>query len=206
MDATLVLAIIGAATGTASSAAQVLDTTRDRARLNLGASTHSSIHGPPTVTVTVSNIGTRPTTVRDLGLFYSVLEFEAQPASGGDVHKGKGEVGCSIAKGVFLEPGQSKDFDATPQVLGMNLHADQPLRLYARDMRGRRIWSQAVPILRLMVGPQTTTDIEALPAEERWRFEPPSDPLLPGRAEPGWKLWKKRDLRQPKVWRPPWEQ
>lgn len=205
MDATLILAIIGAATGTASSAAQVLDTTRDRARLNLGASTHSSIHGPPTVTVTVSNIGTRPTTVRDLGLFYSVLEFETQPVSVGEAHKGKGELGCSIAKGVFLEPGQSKDFDATPQVLGMNLHADQPLRLYARDMRGRRIWSQAVPILRLMVGPQSATDIEALRAEERWRFEPPTDPLLPGKAEPGWKLWKKRDLRQPKAWRPPWE-
>lgn len=203
-DVTLAIALVGAVTGTAASAAQIYSIVRDRPRLVLGASTHESIHEAPSLTVTISNTGTRPTTVRDVGFFYDVVEFEAtRPGEDRPVHHGKGEVGCSIAKGVFLEAGESKDFDATGKVLSLNLHVDQPLRLYAKDMRGRRIWADAVPVVRLLSGP--APDVSALPESERWRFEAPEKRLLPGKVEPAWKLWVKSDLRKPSSWRPPWE-
>jgi len=203
-DVTLAIALVGAVTGTAASVAQVYSIVRDRPRLELGASTHESIHEASSLTVTVSNTGTRPTTVRDVGFFCDVVEFEAiRPGEDQPAHHGKGEVGCSIAKGVFLEAGESKDFDATDKVLGLNLHADQPLRLYGKDMRSRRIWAGAVPVVRLLSGP--VPDVSVLPESERWRFEAPEKRLLPGKVEPAWKFWVKSDLRKPSSWRPPWE-
>jgi hypothetical protein len=153
--------------------------------------------------VTVSNAGTRATTVRDVGFFIAKQQFDVY-RSAEDTEPythGEGEIGCSVAQGVFLEAGESKEFEATEQVLGLGVHADQPLRLYARDIRGRRVWGQAVAVVRLLFGPEPALD--QMPVESRKLFETPEAPLFPGKVEPRWKLWKKRELRRPTSWRNP---
>ena len=80
----------------------------------------------------------------------------------------------------------------------MRLHVDQPLRLYAVDMRNRRVWGAAFPVHRLMVA--ANPNPRQFPQMEPRLFEPLATPLLPQKAEPRWKLWVRRDLRNPKAW------
>ena len=67
------------------------------------------------------------------------------------------------------------------------------------DIRGRYVWGDAAPVVRMMVGddpPLADHD----PDEFKALFQPRSD-LLPARVEPRWKLWKRRELRDPSTWR-----
>jgi hypothetical protein len=97
---------------------------------------------------------------------------------------------------VFLEAGQTQRFIGAPDTIGQGIHADQPLRVYASDARGRKVWGEAAPVVRMLVGqnpPLQPTDPESL----RRLLEPTPERLLPGAVEPRWKLWKRRELRDP---------
>src|SRR5579884_382957 len=130
---TLTLAAVGAA----GTVAQVYTTFRDRPRLRFDANTTTAVGQPPALTVTVFNVGTRPTTVREIGLYAHKSPVVIESQTKGMLH-GEAELGGVIAKGVFLEAGQSRSFDATEAVLRSGGWADEPLRLYACDIHGRR--------------------------------------------------------------------
>jgi hypothetical protein len=88
-----------------------------------------------------------------------------------------------------------------PDTLNWNLHADFPLRAYAVDIRGRRVWGEAVPLLRRLVGDDPRL-LDVVPENLKWAFQPPEEPQLPAQVEPGWKLWKRKELRRPEAWKP----
>lgn len=197
---TFALAVVGA-TGTV---AQVYTTIRDRPRLRLDARSTRSIDRPPAVYLVVSNVGTRPTTVREVGFYAhkSEVKIYDADAQGEDDWKytGEAELHAIVARGVFLEPGQTQEFDATTRVLGMGAWADEPLRLYAKDIRGRRLWGGAARVLRILFGPDPP--IDKMPDDMRRMFDPPPEKFrLPAQVEPGWKLWKRAELRNPKRWK-----
>lgn len=60
----------------------------------------------------------------------------------------------------------------------------------------------ASQVIRQMVGPVMTA--QNVTEDLRKTFRPPPEHhRLPERVEPGWKLWKRRELRSPKAWREP---
>jgi hypothetical protein len=200
---TLALAIVGAATGTSSALNAIYTTARDRPRLRLDAHTITSMEHPPKLLVSVTNVGRRPTTVREVGFYSDRYEFEhyADLESTEVLHTGVGEVGCIVERAIFLEAGESKEFDATMNVIGMQGWADKPLRLYAKDINGKRIWGGASRAVRILFGPDPPLD--RLPEELQVILTAPTPPehQLPGQVEASWKLWKKRELRNPKAWK-----
>jgi hypothetical protein len=119
------------------------------------------------------------------------------------LHTGVGEVGCIVERAIFLEAGESKEFDATMNVIGMQGWADKPLRLYAKDINGKRIWGRASRAVRILFGPDPPLD--RLPDEVAAILASPTPPehLLPGKVEASWKIWTKRELRNPRAWKEP---
>jgi hypothetical protein len=200
VDATLVLAIIGAVTGTASAVAQVFSTVRDRPRLLLRSGHTDAIDEKPTIWLEVTNAGQRATTVREVGFF--AKETTAELSREGQVYgRSKALINFPFGHSLFLESGQSKRMELRPDTLNWNLHADFPLRAYAVDIRGRRVWGEAVPLLRMLVGDDPRV-LDVAPDELKWAFEPSKEPQLPAQVEPRWKLWKRKELRRPEAWKP----
>jgi hypothetical protein len=200
LDATLALATIGAVTGTASTASQVFTTWRDRPRIVLNFGITTSVTHRPVVWVEVTNTGHRPTTVRQVGFYANKQRFQTYREGKPHLY-GEGEVTFAAAESVFLEAGQSKRFASTPDPLAWGLHVDFPLRLYAIDIQGRRIWGAAAPVIRMLFGDDSPLQDDD-PDDVKRAFEPLDRPLYPTKVEPGWKLWKKRELRRPETWKP----
>ncbi len=89
-----------------------------------------------------------------------------------------------------------------PNIDSFGIHADYPFRAYAVDLRGRRIWGEAAPVVRMLFGPEPPL-APSDPADLRVLFEPPRLDLRPAKVEAGWKLWKRRELRVPDAWQSP---
>jgi hypothetical protein len=70
------------------------------------------------------------------------------------------------------------------------------MRAYAVDLRGRRIWGAAAPVIRMLFGDEPPLRPED-PADLRSLFEPPRRDLKPWAVEKRWKVWKRRELRRP---------
>jgi hypothetical protein len=145
-------------------------------------------------------VGHRPTTVRQVG-------FYAHPRKVEFIHQGEtepwGEATAEITfhEGpVFLEAGESRRFEIVPDIHTFGIHADFPFRAYAVDIRNRRIWGGAGPVMRMLFGDNPPLE-EGDPEDLKALFDPPRPDLLPAQVEPRWKLWKKRELRDPKAWR-----
>lgn len=199
MPVTETITLALAAFGAAGTVAQIYTTIRDRPRLRLDATTTNSIDAPPSVTLVVLNVGNRPTTAREIGFYAYRSEVEIRDEAGQLKFVTDAELHAVVARGVFLEPGQAQEFDATGPVLGLGVWADEPLRLYAKDIHGRRVWGEAARVVRILFGPEPPLD--KLPDDVRGRFEPPPEKFrLPAQVEPRWKLWKKGELRNPKRW------
>lgn len=171
--------------------------------------TRTSIHNLlPSATVTVANIGHRPTTLHKVG-FHShtarmqVFDTEEDANAGRVRSETSGDLGCVIADSVFLEPGEVREFDATSAVLGLGVWADKPLRLYAIDIRGRRVWGDAAPVFRLMFREHPRPDLLPDDLREHLKATPPAEHLLPATVVPRWHVWRRRELRNPKAWRAP---
>jgi len=158
------------------------------------------VNGRPTVYIDVTNLGHRPTTVREVGFYAHPREFEIIREGGSQPWAtAKGEI--TFATGpFFLDAGQSERVELVPDIDAWGIHADFPLRVYAVDIRHRRIWGDAAPIVRMLVGenpPLHDSDSEEL----KRLFIPPKPELRPSQVEPGWKIWKRCELRRPQTWR-----
>ena len=87
---TLTLAVIG----TAGTVAQVYTTFRDRPRSRFDAHTTTTLGQAPALTVTVFNVGTRPTTVREIGFYAHKSPVVIESQTQGTLH-GEAELGGS---------------------------------------------------------------------------------------------------------------
>lgn len=199
-DLTFVLAAIGAATGSISTITGVVTALRDRPRLSTDFGLTTRANGAPTIFIDVTNVGRRPTTVRQVGFYAKRVGFEVLRDDETEPWA-HGEAEVSLGLGpVFLEAGKTERFEAVPDIEKFGIHADFPWRVYAVDITGRRLWGDAAPGIRMIFGdeppfqPGDHSDFRAL-------FEPARPNLRPSQVEPAWKLWKRQELRKPGAWR-----
>jgi hypothetical protein len=200
MPLTDALAIYGAATATASAVTQGVVVWRNRPRLRVGMGFETGIGKQPTSHIDVFNIGPLATTVREVGYYATRTGF--QVGQGDKALAGRGELTFKVNEGpFFLEAGDSRRFYGPPAAIDYGVHADFPLRVYAIDARGRRVWGVAGPVTRWLVGDDPPIH-EGDPDGLKALVQASPEPLYPERVEPRWKLWKPRELRNPKAYRP----
>jgi hypothetical protein len=169
---TFALAAVGAATGIASAGTQIFSTVIDRPRLQTNFGMTTRVNGAATIYVEVTNIGRRATTVRQFGFYggHKRMEFLRKDSSE-PYATGTGEVAFTDGP-VFLDAGQSRRIEMVPNIEEFGIHADYPFRAYAVDLRGRRIWGEAAPVVRMLFGTDPPL-VETDPADFRDLFEPP---------------------------------
>jgi hypothetical protein len=188
------LAIFGAI----GACAQVVSVWRDRPRLVVDFGTTDSVDGPPSVWLTVLNDGRQPVTVREAGFYGSEFPIEVETQAFGHGSATATYEFKMIKEPVLLDPGRlHKETALVPDSFDYGYHVDYPLRAFAVDARGRRVWGPAAPVVRMVVGEGPCP--ERFPAH---LWEPASEPLQPARVEPRWKLWKRRELRSGAPGRP----
>lgn len=197
---TFTLAVIGALTGGLSAAAGVIGAYRDRARLHLDLHWTESIDQGPTFKVSLVNDAPRATTIREVGFYGRDVEATVQRPGEPDF-----DLSTTVTTKypltrdpIFLDPGELVELEREPDDVHWNLPPDQPLRLYVRDARGKYVWGRAAPLVRLFM------DAGWEPPEEyAGHVGPPTERLVPAKVEPRWKLWVRRELRNPKAYRWP---
>jgi hypothetical protein len=75
-----------------------------------------------------------------------VHEGESEPWA-----TGRGDV--TFADGpLFLDAGQTRRIALLPDIASWGIHADFPMRVYATDIRHRRVWGNAAPVIRMLLG------------------------------------------------------
>ena len=191
---TFALAVIGAITGSLSAAAAVWKAWQDRPRLDVSVDLTSSMDEPVVLAVHVLNDSPRATTVRKVGFYFGPLELTVERTG----HAMSGDLAYDLLKHpVFLEAGEFRTILATPDDVGHGCHVDYPLRVYAVDARGRRVWGPAAPIRRMALNAGWKAQAEI--SEE---LLSPAD-MEPARVEPVWKFWKRAELRNPSAYRAP---
>ena len=161
------------------------------------------VDGPPGVRIDVYNDSTTPATVRQVGVYAKKMHARFGPSP--TEFTAEGEVTAQwtlLDHPILLGAYETRPFHGdVPNIDQFGIHADYPLRPYAEDGRGRRYWAPAVPIVRLVVGPNPPLDGQ--PDDLRALFEPLDHLLHPEQVEPRWKLWKPKDQRKPSAYRPP---
>lgn len=193
-----ILAIYGAAVGTLSAGVQASVLWRDRPQLTVGAGATTHRGERPQAWIEVHNHGTRPTTVREVGFSAGPTSFEV-PQKG---LSGSGNMTFAVSKDfVFLEPGQTVRLQGTPRSVDYGYHADHPLRPYAIDGRNRYVWGKAGAVIRWLIGPEPPISPEDPPGFTEL-LRPSREPILPKPVEPWWKLWKPREQRFARHYRP----
>jgi hypothetical protein len=198
MDAIDALAVIGGVTGPIAAGTEVFAIWRDRPHLVVNFGTTSELGKPPSVWFTVLNDGRQPVTVREAGFYGSEMPVEVQTKE-----FGKGTATATyefkmVRKPVLLDPGQMHEERAlVPDTFDFGYHVDYPLRTFATDARGRKVWGEAAPVVRMVVGGGSCPD--GFP-EHLWN--PLGDTLKPARVASRWKLWVRRELRRGDLGRP----
>lgn len=186
-----ILAVLGGITGPIAAGSEIYAIRRDRSRLVVNFGTTSSLGEPPSVWFSVLNDGRQPVTVREAGFYGSEMPVEAQTQEFG---KGAGTATYQfkmIREPVLLDPGQLHQARTlVPDSFDFGYHVDFPLRAYAVDARGRRVWGEAAPIVRMVSG---GGDCPSGFPVHLW--EPLDEELRPARVAPRWKLWTRRELR-----------
>jgi len=189
-----VLAVIGAVTGSLAAVAEVVSVLRDRPKLIVNFGTTTSESAPPSCWLTVLNDGRQPITLRYAGFYGSEIPIRIESREHGTLYPVKPATYQfpMIREPVLLDSGQMHKATALiPDSFDHGYHVDFPLRAFADDARGRRIWGEAAPIVRMVVGGGPCPD-----GFPRHLWEPTSKPLEPAQVEPKWKLWKARELRR----------
>jgi len=187
-----ILALIVAVTGSAVTA-QVWSVWRDRASLKLDFGVTTSTSEPPQVWLGVRNDGRQPITVREAGFYGSERPVEIDSQDLGKL-RGTAEYTFKLSKGepVLLDPGRYHEFRGPPpDAVGCGYHVDFPLRAYAVDVRGRRVWGNAAPITRIILGGG-----DCPPNFPAYLWNETKKPLEPARVLPKWELWVRRELRR----------
>jgi hypothetical protein len=199
---TFVIAVVGALTGCASAGVAVVGAWKDRPRLKVTLHTQTSMQLPPHVMVRVLNDSPRATTVREVGLFEGERDLEITSQSGELVGTTRGEMTFKLAPEdpVFLEAGKLGEWVRPLASFPRTFHSYKPLRAYAMDARGRRVWGGAGPVIRMMVGDNPPIESDD-PPELMEMFAVPQKRYLPAKVEPRWKLWVRKELRKPEAYR-----
>jgi hypothetical protein len=196
-----VLAIIGGVTGPVASLAAVLSVTRDRPRLRLDVGFSTSIAHPPRMWIDLYNDGRQPLTIREAGLYGSRFPVGIRSQEHGEVRGTAFYTFKVLSDALLLDAGHYKRVEAgIPDATQSGYHVDHPLRVYAIDARGRWIWGQAAPVVRIMIGhgPRPSFINAA-------QWDATTTPLEPARVAPRWKLWVRRELRRGDEGRPSYD-
>jgi hypothetical protein len=195
-ELTAALAIVGAATGVASLAVQSAVAHRDRARLRLRADVTTIYGKPPRIVIDVLNDSPRGTTVREVGLYALPVRIEVAQDGERPGRPGLAEIDYPFRRRpFFMEANETRQLAGFPDIFSERVHADQPLRVYAIDARNRRVWGPAAPYVRLAVGENPPIE-ESDDAAVKSCLQPDDTKRDPWPVEPGWKVWKPRELRR----------
>jgi hypothetical protein len=195
MELTVVVAVVGAATGLASLVIQLVGARHERSRLRLEVTDHTIIGRKPRIEIDVFNDSPRATTVRQVGLYAHPVRISHRSGQNGRVSDGIAEIDFPFNdQPFFMEAGEVRRFAGAPDFLSHGIHADAPLRVYAVDARNRRVWGAAAPFVRHMLGSDPPIDAE----DERTKrlIRPDGIERSPWPVESRWKLWKRRELRR----------
>lgn len=192
---TTAIAVLGAVTGIVSLAVQIIGAWRERSLLRFKVEPHTLYGKRPRIVIDVFNDSPRATTIRELGLYARPVRITRRRGDSGEESPGVAEIDFPFSeRPFFIEAQEMRQFAGTPDILTYGIHADQPLRVYAIDGRNRRVWGEAAPYFRDLIGdnPPIPGDDEAanrfLVRDGKTRH--------PWPVEPRWKLWKRRELRR----------
>jgi hypothetical protein len=183
---------VGGITGPTAAAAEVYAIRRDRPRLVVNFGYREPHKALPQTWLTVLNDGRQPVTVREAGFYGSEMPIEILSKQHGKLFGTATYQFKMIDKPILLDPGVVHEATAVvPDAPDNGYHVDFPLRAYAVDARGRRVWGEAAPIVRMIF-----EDGPCPPELPSHLWNKTHEPLQPARVEPKWKLWKKRELRR----------
>lgn len=195
-EVTTAIAIIGAATGIGGLTIQGIVALRDRSRLRLKVDVRTLFGKPPRLVIDVLNDSPRATTVREVGLYAHPVRIDHMSHQTGEASRGVAEIDFPFTeRPFFIEANEIRAFAGVPDIFNYGIHADSPLRVYAIDARNRRVWGDAAPYFRFVVGenpPVQPNDDESI----KRALEPDGKTRHPWPVEPRWKIWKRRELRR----------
>jgi hypothetical protein len=144
--------------------------------------------------IDVINDSPRATTVREVGLYAHPVAFKVE-SDDGDGPSGKAHVDFPFNdQPIFMEGGSVESFAGFPDIFTQGFHVDEQLRVYAVDARGKRLWGNAAPHVRLMLG-DSADGLDDLPEVAR-AFRDLDQPPALWPVESAWKLWKPKDQRR----------
>ena len=188
---TTFLAIWGAALSTLLAIFETIRFMLDRPGLKVAPELTVGVEGV-WMRAVVTNGGRRTTTVTEAGfkvLAHHEITHESKATSGERWIKLDGAP-------KVLDPGHVARFEWNFVDRGFPtlVHADFPLRVYARDHRRRAVWGPALPILRLVARSGLTLPYPPDPL----MVEPmPGAPLKPRPEYARWKVWRSLAARDP---------
>jgi hypothetical protein len=194
-DLTTVIAVIGAVTGVGGLVIQIIGAWRERSRLRFRVDTRTVFGKRPRMVIDVFNDSPHATTIRELGLYAHPVRITHMSGQTSEVSAGVAEIDFPFnERPFFIEAQDMKQFAGAPDLLTYGIHADQPLRVYGIDGRNRRVWGEAAPYFRHLIGedPPISDDDEA----SKHFLLPDGETRRPWPVEPRWKLWKRRELRR----------
>jgi hypothetical protein len=151
---TFVLALIGTVTGATTAGVEIVRTIRDRARVKLLLTSHSSIESPnPWLSIDVINTGRQPLTIREVGLYPGSVRIRHKSQEDGAERDGECEVLLSFTSEPFvLEAGSLATFHGhLDEFFNVGLHADRPARPFAIDLRRHWHWGDSEPVMRSLI-------------------------------------------------------
>ena len=202
MNAYDVLALIGGITGPAASAAGIWSVVRDRPHLRFDVGFRTSISHEPRMWLDLYNDGRQPLTVREAGLYGSRFPVAIKSQGHGPLRGTAFYTFKLLSTPLLIDPGHHKRFEAgVPDSVAFGYHVDFPLRAYAVDARGRWIWGQAAPLVRMMLGDGPRP--ESIDAAQ---WDKPQRPLVAARVAPRWKMWVRPELRRGNEGRPSYDE
>lgn len=148
---TFALAVVGAVTGVTTAAVEIIRTARDRARIELHMTSHTSIEKPHGwISIDVVNTGRQPVTIRKVGLYPGTVRTQYKRQADGIERDGKSDVLFFFNGDSFvLEPGTLATFQGhLDEFFNVGLQADRLARPFAVDLRRRWHWGDAEPVMR----------------------------------------------------------
>jgi hypothetical protein len=151
---TFALALVGTITGVATAAVEIARTARDRARVQILMTSHSSITQPKAwVSVEVLNTGRQPLTIREVGIYPGTVRVRHKRQEDGVERDGRSDVLLILATEPFvLEAGTLATFQGhLDEFFNVGLHADRLLRPFAVDLARRWHWGDVEPLMRSFI-------------------------------------------------------